>query len=113
MSLDEVKVGINEFSDIIIQYVEQGKTEKNVKFFMDIYSQIIRMCDERDMGSDMFKVYKDLMISFIMDKSVPACENMANNNRDFIREYAIQWRKFSFYFFSMKRMFDYLDRFYL
>ena len=53
------------------------------------------------------------MGSFVAERSIPSCMKLINSSKDFIKEYALQWKNYSFYYYSMKRMFEYLDRFYL
>lgn len=43
----------------------------------------------------------------------PALKRHINNSRAFVEEVNEQWKQFTMYVFSMKKMYDYLDRYYL
>ena len=113
ITLPNVKKGIDEFSELILQYLDTGSNTKNTKIFIESYSKVIRICDEKDQGDEIYAYFKHLMTSFVAHRSIPSCMKLINSSKDFIKEYATQWKNYSFYYYSMKRMFEYLDRFYL
>jgi hypothetical protein len=43
----------------------------------------------------------------------PSIQAKVGDSNQFLEEYIAQWKKFSIFTFSMKKLFDYLDRYYL
>ena len=52
------------------------------------------------------------MAVFVSTRSAPAMKVIINGS-NFIEEYANQWGQYALYLFSMKKLFDPLDRFFL
>jgi len=44
---------------------------------------------------------------------LPAINKHVGNSNALVQEFNTQWKQFGIYTFSMKKMYDYLDRYYL
>ena len=104
---------IDKFSGFILEYLSTQKYSYTPKMYMKAYTFIVRLCDEYDMASDLYRKYLNLFQLFIDKHVLPAIQNKAGDSREFLAEYIIQWKKFTIFTFSMKKLFDYLDRYYL
>ena len=62
----------------------------------------------------MYGFFRETMSKFIKNKSVPECaKKEKESSKDFIKEYANQWKDYTLYFYSIYKIFSYLDRFYI
>ena len=80
---------------------------------MKTYSCIVKLCDVDDQAPDLYAIYQELLNKYINDTIYPSIQTKAGESREFLIEYAAQWKKYTIFVFCLKKMFDYLDRFYL
>jgi hypothetical protein len=97
----------------IMSYLETNKMTLKPKQFMIAYTIIVRLCDEYDMAADLYIVYMHLLADYITQKVYPAIQAKVGDSRELLAEYVYQWEKFTVFTFSMKKLFEYLDRYYL
>jgi len=84
---------------------------------MDSYSGILRLSDEQDKSAELYDVYQQRLTMFITSTvEVNLRKKRASygsDSREFLQEYCSQWKKFTIYVFTLKKQFDYLDRYFL
>lgn len=83
------------------------------KQYMATYTIIVQLCDGADMGCDLYLKYKSILEEYISKFITPKIQSKLGDSREFLEEYVKQWKKYTIMVFSMRKMFDYLDRFYL
>jgi len=58
-------------------------------------------------------VYQDRIKAFIKNVYEPSIKKKVGDHREFLEEYCKMWKKFTLFIFTIKKLFDYLDRYYL
>ena len=53
------------------------------------------------------------MQNYILTNVAPKIEEKASDSKEFLSEYVAQWKNFSLFLFSMKKLMVYLDRYHL
>ena len=81
--------------------------------YMKCWTYIIRMCDEQDKAADLYVEYRKILDDYINQTIVKDLQNNVSDSRAFLEMYVKNWRTYTVFTFSMKKMFDYLDRYYL
>jgi len=80
---------------------------------MQTYTCIVRLCDEYDKAADLYIEYQSLLDNYITHKIYPNIQSKVGDSKEFLAEYVQQWKNYTIFTFSMKKMFEYLDRYYL
>jgi cullin 1 len=71
------------------------------------------LCDEADKAKDLYDIYKQRLKKYILDKVIPNVSKKQGNSQEFLKEYCKQWDQWTLLVLAMKKMFDYLDRYFL
>jgi len=79
---------------------------------MQTYTCIVRLSDEQDESHKLYDIYTN-MIEIYIKKRLQAALQTKSNSHEFLEEYVKQWKKFTIFVMAMKKMFDYLDRYFL
>ena len=96
-----------------MQYLLTSEMKINSKEYMQTYTYIIRICDEQDKAADLYQIYQHILLNYVRETIAPRIQMKTGDTRAFLEEYCFQWKQFTLFTFSMKKMFDYLDRYYL
>lgn len=104
---------IDAYLDCIYTYLRTGKSNLRPKQYMRTYTYIVKLSDESDQAEDLYEIYKTKLTEYINRVVNPAINTKINNSREFLVEYVQQWKQYSILVFAAKKMFDYLDRYYL
>lgn len=102
-----------QYVEKVQTYLSTGTMNMKPKFYMDVYSAFVSMCDEHDKGSDLYHLYKEIMRNYINQEILPHINSKVGDSAGMLKEYVSLFKKFNIFTFSMKKMFDYLDRYYL
>ena len=79
---------------------------------MQTYACVVKLSDDNEGLSDLYKLYKDKVKNYL-DKINQTLVAKSSDTREFLKEYTDLWNKYTIYVYSLNRIFDYLDRFYL
>jgi len=80
---------------------------------MQSYTCIVRLCDENDAAEDLFVLFKKYLTNYIDKEAYPPIQSKLGDTREFLAEYINQFKQFTLFLQSIKKMFEYLDRYYL
>ena len=80
---------------------------------MKTYAAIVTLCDESDLGAELFAIYQQKLNDYISTEVYPALQHKSGESAEFLAEYVKQWNQYTLYTFSVIKMFNYLDRYYL
>jgi len=80
---------------------------------MQTYTCIVRLCDEYDKAADLYLEYQQLLSNYMNNKIYTSIQSKVGDSKEFLAEYCQQWKNYTIFTFSMKKMFEYLDRYYL
>ena len=58
-------------------------------------------------------MFQDRIKDFIKNVFVANIKKKVGDHREFLEEYCKYWKKFTLFIFTLKKLFDYLDRYYL
>lgn len=113
ITLEDGKKEIDIYIDKIFEYLKTGKMNLPPKQYMKTYSCIIKLSDEYDLGADLYNIYKEKIDFFLENVVFDKIKSKIGDSQEFLSEYMLQWKNFTIFSFSLKKMFDYLDRYYL
>ena len=104
---------VDSYLDDLLNFLETQQRLSNAKMFIASYTAILRLSDEQDKSAELYDIYQDRIRHFIKKVFEPKIQKKCNDSREFLEEYCNQWKKFTLFIFTLKKLFDYLDRYYL
>ena len=113
ITIEDCQQEIDSYLSKIMEYLKTGKMNMKPGQFMTTYTTIIRICDEQDKAQDLYLIYKKILQTYIKEQITSSIQMKVGDSREFLEEYVKQWRQYTIFTFSMKKMFDYLDRYFL
>ena len=113
ISLDDGRQALQQYDNLIQNYLKTGKIDIKPKQFIETYSMIVKLSDESDMSEELYFVYKEQFKAYMETHVLPAITKHVGDSSAIVSEFNSQWKQFGIYTFSMKKMYDYLDRYYL
>ena len=80
--------------------------------FLKCYNMVSKLADEFNLAEDLYEMYKKKIFEMLamVEK---ALQTKTGSTNSFLIEYVDQWRKFTFFTYAIRKVFKYLDRFYL
>ncbi len=84
------------------------------KFPIDFYlfiRMVHHLCDEEQKEENLYKYFNEKLISYITNNIIPKLKS--NKGENLLKEFIKQWKNYTVLLHFMKKMFEYLDRYYL
>lgn len=113
MTFPECQDLINQYVFKINEYLRTQKMEMKPQLYMKVYTAFVKMCDENDKAPELYQLYKQILDNYINQEILPSINNKVGDSAALLKDYVFQWKQFNLFTCSMKKMFDYLDRYYL
>lgn len=104
---------IEEYYDSILAVLFNDALKVKPGQFMECYTQIVQLHDEYKLGQNLYSIFKSKIKIYIAKRTLQQIDRKNGNSREFLDEYNKQWNKFTILVLTMKKVFHYLDRFYL
>lgn len=104
---------INEYVSKIREYLRSEKLDMSKAFYMQCYSAFLKMCDENDEAPRLYEQYQLILANFVNQEILPNVNKRSGDSFGLLQEFVSLFNKFTIFTQSIKKMFDYLDRYYL
>ena len=114
ISIQDGEKEIDNYINYLFDWLDKQKqTPGKVKQHMQTYTAIVRLSDEQDESHALFKIYTTKLENYIKNRIQVALQSKMGDSYEFLIEYVNQWKKFTIFVMAMKKMFEYLDRYFL
>lgn len=101
----------NDYICRVINYLDTKALEQSHKNYIKCYSMVLRLCDELDKAKDLNEYYKKTLNEHISNSIMPNLNKL--KEEALLKEFVRQWQNYTILVHFMRKMFNYLDRYYL
>ena len=113
LSLADGEREIDNYLQILFNYLDTGIMKQNPRQYMKTYTCIVKLSDECDKSAELYQIFQQRIDHYIQNRVQKALQNKMGQSQEFLKEYCEQWKKFAIFTFCMKKIFEYLDRYHL
>jgi len=86
ITIEDGRKEIKNYLTCILGYLDSGVIQIKPDQYMKTYTCIVRLCDEYDKASDIYRIYLDILLDYVVKVS-PKIMNKAGDSREFLKEY--------------------------
>mmetsp|Transcript_8828 Transcript_8828/g.6568 ORF Transcript_8828/g.6568 Transcript_8828/m.6568 type:complete len:107 (+) Transcript_8828:156-476(+) len=72
---------------------------------------VLKLCDENDKAKDLNDYFRNTLLAHISQRIVPTLKKLRDDS--LLKEFVRQWQNYTILVHFMRKMFNYLDRYYL
>eukprot|EP00349_Pseudokeronopsis_sp_Brazil_P000789 CAMPEP_0202959952 /NCGR_PEP_ID=MMETSP1396-20130829/4148_1 /ASSEMBLY_ACC=CAM_ASM_000872 /TAXON_ID= /ORGANISM="Pseudokeronopsis sp., Strain Brazil" /LENGTH=144 /DNA_ID=CAMNT_0049678869 /DNA_START=44 /DNA_END=478 /DNA_ORIENTATION=- len=112
ISLEEgLKIVDTDYVKRVINYLETRQMEQSHSNYIKCYSMVLKLCDENDKAKDLNDYFRNTLLAHISQRIVPTLKKLRDDS--LLKEFVRQWQNYTILVHFMRKMFNYLDRYYL
>jgi len=113
ISMDDAEREIDIYLEKVQDFLNTGELRMHPKLYMRAYTLIVRLSDEYDKSEDIYQIYEERLLKHILIRVIPLLQQSTGDSAQFLKQYNIQFKKFTFMVYTMNKIFYYLDKYFL